>query len=176
IAGILYPARRLSGVPLHRVVPQERAERWTQKPDPDDPTKVKAVLEKPNEPVKWPAYVFYFKPILLLLNVIPFGIFLVLFARVLDRYAATDWSWFFCLIAAAIPNAGFVAAQYVEFGQFKLPYEAFGTEEYYWEGSLWKTPLELDAFNQHPEPYGVYLFHMTLGHHGVFSLTPIFLF
>ena len=28
----------------------------------------------------------------------------------------------------------------------------------------------------HPEPSGVYLFHMTLGHHGVFSLTPIFLF
>src|SRR5438105_5123362 len=72
IAGILYPARRLTGVPLDRVVPQERAERWTQKPDPDDPTKVQAVLEKPTDPVKWPAYVFYFKPILLLCNVIPF--------------------------------------------------------------------------------------------------------
>jgi hypothetical protein len=34
----------------------------------------------------------------------------------------------------------------------------------------------MDWFNQHPEPVGVYLFHMTLGHHGVFSLTPIFLF
>ena len=69
-----------------------------------------------------------------------------------------------------------MAAQYAEFGEFKLPYEAFGTEEYHWEGSLWKTPLDLDWFNDHPEPYRVYLFHMTLGHHGILSLTPIFLF
>jgi hypothetical protein len=34
----------------------------------------------------------------------------------------------------------------------------------------------MDWFNKHPEPKGVYLFHMTLGHHGVFSLTPVFLF
>ena len=36
--------------------------------------------------------------------------------------------------------------------------------------------MDLDAFNEHPEPYATYFFHMTLGHHGVFSLTPIFLF
>ena len=265
IAGILYPARLVTGVPLDRVVLQERAERWTQKPDPDSPYKIKGVLETPKEPVKWPVYIFYFKPILVLLNVIPFGVFLVLFARLLDRYAANDWAWFFCLVAAAfgtyllpftqtlnnhtiaafsaffalyqflriwddgdlsglairgrgllrgvrrgeraaragvsgsallpalrplsqarpllyfipaavVPIAGFVVAQYAVFGEFKLAYESFGTDEYLWEGSLWKTPLDLDAFNDHPEPYATYLFHMTLGHHGVFSLTPIFLF
>ena len=58
-------------MPLDRVVLQERAERWTQKPDPDAPGKVKGVLETPKEPVKWPAYIFYFKPILVLLNVDP---------------------------------------------------------------------------------------------------------
>ena len=68
-----------------------------------------------------------------------------------------------------------MAAQYAVFGEFKLAYEAFGTEEYLYEGSLWKTPLDLDAFNEHPEPYATYFFHMTLGHHGFFSLTPIFL-
>ena len=31
-------------------------------------------------------------------------------------------------------------------------------------------------FNEHPEPYATYFFHMTLGHHGFFSLTPIFFF
>jgi hypothetical protein len=264
IAGILYPARQLTGVPLDRVVLQERAERWTQQPDPDHPGRFKGVLEKPTDPVKWPVYIFYFKPVLILLNVIPFGIFLVLFARVLDRYQVNDWAWFFCLIAAAfgtyllpytqtlnnhtvgafsaffalyqflriwdegelsgwrfavagffagftastelpalafpallgplllvrhrrqtllyflpaaiVPLAAFVAAQYVEFGEFYLPYESFGSEEYSYEGSFWLTPLELDAFNKNPEPYGVYLFHMTFGHHGIFSLTPIFLF
>ena len=33
--------------------------------------------------------------------------------------------------------------------------------------------MEMDALD---EPKPVYLFHMILGHHGVFSLTPIFLF
>ena len=70
----------------------------------------------------------------------------------------------------------FAATQYAVFGEFKLAYEAFGTDEYLYEGSFWKTPLDLDLFNERPEPYAVYLLHMTLGHHGVFSLTPIFLF
>ena len=34
IAGILYPARLATGVPLDRVVLQERAPRWTQKAGP----------------------------------------------------------------------------------------------------------------------------------------------
>jgi hypothetical protein len=78
--------------------------------------------------------------------------------------------------AALIPMAGFLAAQYAVFGEFKVAYESFGTDEYRFEGSLWKTPLDLDALNDQPEPYWVYLFHLTLGHHGIFSLTPIFLF
>ena len=264
IAGILYPARSLTGVPLDRVVLQERAPRETQQPDPDAPGKVKGVLETPKDKVKWPVYIFYFKPILILLNVIPFWAFLVLFARLLDDFAANDWVWFFSLAAAAfgtyllpftqtlnnhtvaaysvffalyqfvriwdqrqlsawrfavagffaafaaanelpalaflaslaglllvrdfrrtvlyfipavlIPIAAFAAAQYAVFGEFKLAYESFGTDEYLFEGSLWKTPLDLDALNDQPEPYWVYLFHMTLGHHGIFSLTPIFLF
>jgi hypothetical protein len=195
--------------------------------------------------------------------VIPFGIFLIYFARVLDRYADNDWSWIFCLIAAAfgtyllpytqtlnnhtigafsaffalyqflriweegylpgwrfaaagffagftastempalafpallgplllaryprqtllyflpgaiIPLAAFVGAQYAEFGELYFPYESFGSAEYSYEGSFWEKPLELDAFNKAPEPRAVYLFHMTFGHHGVFSLTPLFL-
>jgi hypothetical protein len=264
IAGMLYPARWATGVPLDRVVPQARLERWTQKPDPTSPNRVKGVLETPTEPAKWPAHVFYFKPIIVLLNVVPYSLFLVLFARLLDRLAMGDWTWFFCLIAAAfgtyllpftqtlnnhtvaassvffatyafvriwderllsgwrfaaagffaafaaanelpalavlpllfcllvlrhpretllyfvpaalIPIAAFLAAQYAVFGELKIAYESFGTDEYLYEGSLWKTPLDLDAFNDHPEPVAVYFFHMTLGHHGVLSLTPIFFF
>ena len=43
IAGILYPARLATGVPLDRVVLQKRAPRWTQKPDPGSPYGVKGV-------------------------------------------------------------------------------------------------------------------------------------
>jgi hypothetical protein len=264
IAGVLYPARIATGIPLDHVVLQQRQERWTQKSDPDSPNKVKGVLETPKDPAKWPAYIFYFKPIIVLLNVVPYGIFLVLFVRRLDRLALGDWTWFFCVIAAAfgtyllpftqtlnnhtvaawsvffatyaflriwddgalsawrfaaagffaafaaanelpalamlpllfcllvvrhprmtllffipgalIPIAAFLASQYAVFGEVKVAYESFGTDEYLYEGSLWKTPLDLDAFNDHPEPYALYFFHMTFGHHGVFSLTPIFVF
>jgi hypothetical protein len=264
IAGVLYPARLATGIPLHNVVSQQRQERWTQKADPDSPNKVKGVLETPKDPAKWPAYIFYFKPIIVLLNVVPYAIFLVLFLRRLDRLELGDWTWFFCVTAAAfgtyllpftqtlnnhtvaawsvffaiyaflriwddlapsawrfaaagffaafaaanelpalamlpllfcllvvrhpratflyfipgalIPIAAFMASQYAVFGELKVAYESFGTDEYLYEGSLWKTPLDLDAFNDHPEPYPVYFFHMTFGHHGVFSLTPIFLF
>jgi hypothetical protein len=277
IAAVLYPARKLSGVPLDRVVLQEREERWVQKVDESDPGKIKGVLERPKEPVKWPASVYYFNAALILWNIIPYAVFLVLFARVLDRYARNDWAWFFGLVAAAfgtyllpftqtlnnhtvaaffaffalyqflriwdewqlsgwrfagvgffaafaatnelpalsflclvaglllfrypkktllclvpaalIPVAAFFASQYAALGEFRLAYEEFGTESYLYEGSIWKTPLELDALNvpwQNPEEaarrglvresYGLYLFHMTLGHHGFWSLTPIFLF
>jgi len=277
IAGLLYPARRLTGIPLDRVVLQEREERWVQKVDESAPDKVKGVLEKPKDPVKWSAHVYYFKAVLLLLNILPFGFFLILYSRVLDRYAGNDWAWYFSLVAAAmgtyllpftqtlnnhtvaafsaffalyhflriweegrlsgwrfaavgfwaaftevnelpalsflalisalllsryprqtllhlvpaalVPIAASVAAQYAALGELKLAYTEFGTESYLWEGSLWKTPLELDALNLPwfdpqqavrrgiaGESHGLYLLHMTLGHHGFWSLTPIFFF
>jgi hypothetical protein len=264
IAGLLYPFRVATGVPLDREVLQERNERWVQKAKPDEPGKTEPVLEKPKEPARWPVHVFYFKPIIVLLNVVPLWLFLVLYARFLDRYAANDWAWFtslfaaawgtqlfvfdqtlnnhtvaaysaffaiyaflriwnegvrsawafasagffgaFCACnelpaalfglllfgllfvrfpretmlyfapAAAIPCAAFLATQYVAMGTFKPAYEEFGTKSYEYYGSYWTTPLEFDWFNKHPEPKSVYLFHMTLGHHGVISLTPIILF
>ena len=262
---MLYPARRISGVPLDRVVLQERAERWTQKPDPDHPGKLKGVLETPKDPVKWPAYIFYFKPVLILLNVIPFGALpdllrpgarplrgqrlgLVLrpgrrgvrhvspavhpdaeqphdrrLQRLLralpvpadlgraaalrlavrggrllrrlhggDRAARTGLPGLARPAAAGpvsqadaplLPPGGDRSrwppswrAQYVEFGEFYLPYEAFGSEEYSTRAASGRRRWSWTAFNKHPEPYWVYLFHMTFGHHGIFSLTPIFLF
>ena len=99
--------------------------------------------------------------------------------------------------AAALPCVAFLVTQYLAFGQFKPVYEEFGTKSYNYEGSVWNTPLEMDWFNPHPErnpdgtvktnpdgspamtkaePVSVYLLHMTFGHHGVFSLTPLYLF
>jgi hypothetical protein len=265
IAGILYPFRAATGVPLDRSVPQARNPRNVQKPDPDAPGKIKFVLETPKDPVQWPAHVFYLKPVIILLNIVPTLAFLVLYARLLDRYAANDWAWFAALVAAAfgtyltsfdqtlnnhtvaaysaffaiyllvriwddedartwsafagagfwgafcacnelpaalfgvllflvlfvrsprltlfgfvpaaaVPCVAFLATQYLAFGQFKPVYEEFGTKSYNYEGSPWNTPLEMDWFNAHPEPKPMYLFHMVLGHHGVLSLSPIFLF
>jgi hypothetical protein len=44
--------------------------------------------------------------------------------------------------------------------------------------SYWarKDKSGIDALNDHPEPLAVYLFHSLIGHHGIFSLSPILLF
>lgn len=260
IAGILYPFRAAIGVPLDHVVSQARLERYVSKEVDGETVRV---LETPD-PVPWPSYIFYFKPIIVLLNIVPFMLVLVVYARYLDRFAANEWTWLFCLFsaslgllllsfnqtlnnhtiaaysaffalyglmaassreqpgawpflvagffgafcacnelpaalfgimlflalvvrdprstlkyfvpAAAVPILLFFVTQYAAFGQLRPVYEEFGTESYEYEGSYWTTPLEMDWFNKHPESNAKYLFHMTLGHHGVFSLTPIFLF
>ncbi|MCX5759174.1 MAG: hypothetical protein NTU83_11830 [Candidatus Hydrogenedentes bacterium] len=43
---------------------------------------------------------------------------------------------------------------------------------YLYEGSYWRNPQGIDALN---EPKGTYLFHMTLGRCGLFSLYPVLL-
>jgi hypothetical protein len=264
IAGVLYPFRAATGVKLDELVIQERLPRWVEKRIEGQPGKTERVLETPEKPALWPVHIFYLKPIVVLLNVVPMLLTLVLFARLLDRHAANDWAWFFSLFAAAwgtylfafdqtlnnhtvaawsaflaiyalvrivddgrespgyyamagffggftacneipaalfglllfvvllvhsprrtllafvpaaaVPIGAFLVTQFLAFGQFMPVYEEFGTRSYEYEGSYWTTPLEMDWYNKNPEPVAVYLFHMTLGHHGVFSLTPVFLF
>jgi hypothetical protein len=267
IAGVLYPFRKATGVELGAIKTEPRYPRNVEKRVEVEPGTftVEYVLETPTEPVKWPVYVYYFKPILFLFNVLPYGISLIVFARFLDRHAANDWAWFFTLFAAswgtylfafsqtlnnhtvaawsvlfalyalvrigadgsrrlihfasagffsafaacnelpaalflvlasvlvyaidfrrsllvflpmaAIPVIAFLATQFLAFGQFTPVYEEFGTKSYTYEGSYWNTPLEFDYLNvtPEPEPKYLYLLHMTFGHHGIFSLTPLVL-
>ncbi len=266
IAGMLYPFRKATGVELERVVfRQKRDARNVEELVEIEPgvfeTKRRTDTERGY--AEFPAYIYYFKPILMLWNVVPFLITLLLYRRLLDRHAANDWAWFYSLFAAAwgtylfafnqtlnnhtiaawsaffaiyaliritadgatglryyaaagffsafasaneipaallvvavfaillvrsprstllafvpaaiVPVAAFLVTQFLAFGQFLPVYEEFGTKSYLFEGSYWATPLEFDYFNAHPEPWPNYLFHMTLGHHGIFSLTPIIL-
>jgi hypothetical protein len=264
MAGILYPFRVLTGVPLDRTVEQEPSMRWVEKEKDEGSGQYEFVYEKPKDPVRWPAYVFYLKPMVVLLNVVPLWVFLVLYTRLLDRHSPNDWAWFLSLFtaawgtqlfafdqtlnnhtvaaysaffaiypflkiwndgdrtpasfaltgffaglcacnelpaalfglalfvillvkaprqtllyfapAAAIPCVAFLITQYLAMGTLRLAYEEFGTQSYEYEGSYWTTPLEFDYLNKHPEPKSVYFFNMVLGHHGLISLTPIFLF
>jgi hypothetical protein len=263
VAGLLAPVRLATGIPIDARREQPRIQRDVERDIPGRPGMTRFIRETPA-PAVWPVYINYLKPVIALLNVVPFVIFLVLYTRLLDRVAPNDWAWFLSLIAAAyanflvvfnttlnnhtiagysaffatyalarileegssrpvhfvmagffggfcvanelpaapfglvlfafllaqnarrtliyfipaaaVPLVAFFATQYAAFGQFRPVYEEFGTSSYNYEGSYWNTPLEFDALNLQPEPYGVYLFHMTLGHHGVFSLTPIVLF
>jgi hypothetical protein len=85
----------------------------------------------------------------------------------------------FLFVPAALLVAGaFFATNYIAHQTFRLAYSRFGTEWYLYEyerggrilDSHWKNPKDLDS----GEPIRAdYIFHSTIGHHGVFSLTPV---
>ncbi len=78
--------------------------------------------------------------------------------------------------AALVPLIAFFAANYEATGSWKPFYSAYGTETYNFvhEGvpSYWSNPKGID----NPRDSTLtYLFHCTIGHHGILSLSPIFL-
>jgi hypothetical protein len=81
----------------------------------------------------------------------------------------------FFLPGALVPIIALFACNYAAMGTLQLPYTQFGGPWYNFEGSHWSkwgTPAAKGIdFNQ--EPTLVYGFHLLLGHHGWFSLTPV---
>lgn len=82
------------------------------------------------------------------------------------------------LPAAIVPLAGLFASNYAALGRLLPAYSEFGGEWYNFEGSHWARlqqvprPTGIDFAD---EPKDVYAFHLLLGHHGWFSLTPLWL-
>jgi hypothetical protein len=76
--------------------------------------------------------------------------------------------------AALVPIAALLLTNYLELGQWRPAYSEFGGPWYQYEGSRWRdtTNRGIDLAN---DSLVAYTFHLLLGHHGVFSLTPIFL-
>jgi hypothetical protein len=86
--------------------------------------------------------------------------------------------WF--LPAATLPVAGFFLCNYLAIGQLMPAYEKLGGPWYAYPGSNFNpnAPLELRRgidWAKEKESYGMYLFHFFIGHHGIFSLTPVWL-
>ncbi len=84
------------------------------------------------------------------------------------------------LPAALVPVAALLAANYAELGQLRPAYAEFGGPWYEYEGSHWRVPpgqtkRGIDFAGRNGETKAVYAFHLLLGHHGWFSLTPIML-
>ncbi|MDA1016671.1 MAG: hypothetical protein O3A00_19710, partial [Planctomycetota bacterium] len=79
--------------------------------------------------------------------------------------------------AALIPLAAFFCVNYESTGGWKPFYMYYGTEKYMheYEGqpSHWVHPTDMDRSVDTP---AVYFMHCTIGHHGVLSLSPVFLF
>ncbi len=93
--------------------------------------------------------------------------------------AKRDWLrtllWY--VPAALIPLAAFFVTNYLVTGGVKPFYAYYGTEtyEYIHQGvpSYWMFPRGIDA---NTESTAVYFMHCVIGHHGILSLTPVFLF
>ncbi len=79
--------------------------------------------------------------------------------------------------AALVPVAGLALTNYLAMGHVKPVYGEFGGPWYNYPGSHWAkwgTPAARGIdFNR--EPTTVYAFHLLFGHHGWFSLTPVWL-
>ncbi len=77
---------------------------------------------------------------------------------------------------ALVPLGAFFLTNYHATGGWKPFYLYYGTEKYrfIFEGkpSYWMSPQGID---QSKDSFPVYLMHCTIGHHGIYSLTPIFL-
>lgn len=91
-----------------------------------------------------------------------------------------DWkrTLLFFVPAAAIPTAAFFATNYLAIERWTPAYGEFGGPWYEYEGSAWKAnpgkeKRGIDWAGQ-KETRLTYAFHLLLGHHGIFSLTPIF--
>ncbi len=98
------------------------------------------------------------------------GFFAILFRA--ERNLTLRWFVPFALI----PIIAFFIANVAATGSWKPFYSKYGTETYEFvhEGvpSYWSDPKGIDKPR---DSTLTYLFHCTLGHHGIFSLSPIFL-
>jgi hypothetical protein len=89
----------------------------------------------------------------------------------------------FFVPAFLVPVAAQAALNYQAVGTWEPVYAKFGGPWYEYEGSHWAKPKRwaegAEPKPEHPgidfadEPKPVYAFHLLVGHHGLFSLTPV---
>lgn len=106
---------------------------------------------------------------------IPAGLFVVLLAVWLGRTSPRQVLIAF-LPLACIPLGFFFVTNWIVTNDWRPFYAGFGTELYNYvrngKLSYWGRPQGIDKGGDSPP---VYLFHCVLGHHGILSLSPIFL-
>ena len=91
--------------------------------------------------------------------------------------ANTRRTLFIFVPAALVPIAAYFATNHAALGELMPAYEKFGGPWYNFDGSHWSkrgTPFG-KGIDFNDEPTSTYAFHLLLGHHGWFSLTPVFL-
>lgn len=104
-------------------------------------------------------------------NELPAALFAVaVFGLLVKNSPQTTVKYF--IPAALVPLIAFFYTNCLATGGWKPFYMYYGTEKYLFEGSYWLNPKGLDKGGDSPL---VYFLHCTIGHHGIFSLSPIYL-
>jgi hypothetical protein len=103
----------------------------------------------------------------------------VLFFLLVWHRAGQTLLWY--VPAALVPLAALLVTNYLAIGTWQPAYEKFGGLWYQYEGSHWHKTLP-DGQLKHGidwagnyESRWAYAFHVIVGHHGIFSLSPIWL-
>jgi hypothetical protein len=107
---------------------------------------------------------------------LPAGAFAAASALAILRFSWTGLIWF--VPAVLIPLTVQTAINYKAIGTWEPVYAKFGGPWYMYEGSHWSRPPrdpEAPGIDFAAEPKGVYALNFLVGHHGLFSLTPIWL-
>ena len=107
-------------------------------------------------------------------NELPAAAFgLATFALCLRRSVRQTLCWY--APAALAPLAAFFATNVIATGSWKPTYASFGSSKYNFviDGvpSYWMDP---DGIDRNVDSPAVYFLHSMIGHHGIFSLTPLF--
>ena len=106
-------------------------------------------------------------------NELPAALFLVMGLVLAFRRSAHQTLAYF-VPAAAIPLLALVAVNVIATGSWKPVYADYGTDKYRFviDGipSYWLQPQGID---RNLDSTWAYFLHCTIGHHGIFSLTPI---
>ena len=91
--------------------------------------------------------------------------------------ARTRNTLLFFLSAALVPIIALYLCNYIALGTIEPVYDKFGGPWYRFEGSHWSKigTSAAKGLDFNDEPTTVYAFHLSFGHHGWFSLTPVWL-
>ena len=108
-------------------------------------------------------------------NELPAFVFgLALFVMLLRRNVLRTWTCF--VPAALVPIAAFLVTNWLAIGEWTPAYVKFGTSAYLYEHegvpSYWMNPSGIDSGESSSWRY---LLNCTIGHHGIWSLSPVFL-
>jgi hypothetical protein len=111
-------------------------------------------------------------------NELPAAVFAVgLFVLLLVREPRKTLVFF--LPAALVPAAAFLETNYYALGRLRPAYDEFGGPWYEYAGSFWKIepgqPKHGIDWAYQSESRTMYALNMLFGHHGLFSLSPIYL-